>query len=725
MTTAETVSAEGNPLLDAAASGGLDGLQAAWLELLGSPPAADVFLSALIELDEHENRELALPLLTLLLESCRERGAHADTLDVARLLLPLRPRKMDMVEVAREAVAGMLDGEDHADLFLELAGFDDSDLEPALERVERMRGLLPGSPVYHATGWGEGVVTTADFAERSIVVRFRSDGRERSMPFTTGLDVLHPLAADDLRARIMVDAEGLAAEAENAPAVLIRAVARLHKGRCTAKECKQWLSGAVIKTSAWAGWWKKAKAASANDAWLIVENPARPTFIVRRRALSPVDAVSDALQRAKSMPATLEVVRSPLALEPEAVVCERLLDGLVEALERGDGEPEERAEAMLLLMRHGRSDAASTGAQIGELLDAGLSFGELTTRLSPASLRKDAFDALVAARPDLWSDAVITDLPTMPATLLDVVSDKLMELGRGEALANRLRIFLLTPSRQPSTVMRLCRRWALGGLDGLEASPGITDVVTGLLHLGETHAPRADRGDKKSKPIMKTLTELLVHKKADLFGRFGREAARGEMQRAMGVVARCKAMPREISDPLEAACHVRFPDLVPQDDTPFWEGNAIFCSTDGLARRQEEYRVLIEDKIPENSEAIGKAAAFGDLSENYEWTAAIEQQRQLTEKAAVMEAELKLARSIDDEELADGVVSPGTRVSFEQEGELRTVTILGPWDQGEGVVSYRAPLASGMLGASPGDEAVLELPNGEVTVTVRSVEPAV
>ena len=91
-------------------------------------------------------------------------------------------------------------------------------------------------------------------------------------------------------------------------------------------------------------------------------------------------------------------------------------------------------------------------------------------------------------------------------------------------------------------------------------------------------------------------------------------------------------MPDTIVNAISSACDERFPDLVPRDDTPFWDSNNIFSGREGIALRQEEYRVLLEEKIPENSAAIGKAASYGDLSENFEWTAAIEQQRQLTER---------------------------------------------------------------------------------------------
>ena len=719
------MSMEKNPLLVADAEGGHERFEAVWLELLEAPPPADVFLKGLKGIGALEDRELAMPLLTLLLESCKERGEHAQVLAVARALVPLRPRRIDLMTVAREALLGAYASEPWCELFVELSGLEGADVEQGIESFEHMRRLLPGSPVYHGTGWGEGVVSSADYEERTISVTFRSDGRERVMPFTTGLDVLRTLDRDDLRARFMIDIEGLERDAADDPAALVRAVAKLGKGRCTAKDVKQWLAGTVIPESAWTGWWKKAKAAAANDAWLIVENPARPTFIVRRRPLSPAEAVGESLSRARTLKAVLEVARGPLALEPDQAVLERLLDCLTETMAAQGGKPVERVEATLMLCRHGRGDPAEAGQAMQTLIDEGHSFGALLGALSPASVRRDALDAYIAAQPELWSDAVIGDLASVPATLLDVVSDKLQEAGRGEALANRLKIFLLSPSRQPATVLRLCRRWALGQLDGLEDSPGVADVLTGVLHLAETQAPKAERGDKDAKEVMRMVIELLAHKKARLFARFGKEASRPEMERAMSVVARCPTMPSEVSMPLQAAVHVRFPDLVPRDDTPFWEGNAILCSRAGLARRNEEYRVLLEEKIPENSVQIGKAAAFGDLSENYEWTAAIEQQRQLTEKAAVMEAELKLARAIEDEELPDGIVAPGTKVSYEQDGETKTLTILGPWDVGEGLVSYRAPLAAGMLGSKPGDTVTLNLPSGDVTVTVRSVEKAV
>ena len=726
MTAVDAAVSEGNPLLDAARSGGLEGFEAAWTALISQAPGPAVFIEALNAYELAAERDVAVPLLSLLIDSCRERNEHAQVLDVVQALVPYRPRKIDLMQVARDALAGRFADEPWGDLFVRLSNMEEgADVSDAIDTFAHLCRLLPGKAVYHPTGWGEGVVMSADAADESITVNFRKDGRDRTMPFTTGLDVLRPLADDDLRARLLIDAEGLARDAENEPAVLIRAVARLTKGRCSAKEVKAWLGGTVVTTSSWASWWKKAKIAAAADPWLLIENPARPVFILRGKPLSAEEEVTELLNRARTLGDVLEVVRGPLALDPVEGVKTRLLQGLSDQLACEGGDESERIEGALILARHEHIPVAEAGEVIGKLLDEGGSFGAIMSSLSPAPVRREALEAFAVARPHLWTDPVVADMTTIPPTLLDAVTDRLLEAGRGSAIANRLHIYLLQPSRQPFTVIRLAKRWAAGVLDDVEGAPSLAEVFIGMMHLAETQAPKAEREDKGAKAVMKTLVDLLQHKRYKLFERFGTEATRPEMERAIGVVTRSRTMPDEITIPLQTACHARWPDLVPRDETPFWESSNIYCSNDGLARRHEEYRVLLEEKIPENSESIGKAAAFGDLSENFEWTAAIEQQRQLTEKAAAMEAELKLARAIEDQDLPEGAAAPGTRVTFEQDGKAKTITIMGPWDAGEGVVSYRAPMAEGMLGVAAGDEATLELPGGQVVVKIVTVERAV
>jgi transcription elongation factor GreA len=163
------------------------------------------------------------------------------------------------------------------------------------------------------------------------------------------------------------------------------------------------------------------------------------------------------------------------------------------------------------------------------------------------------------------------------------------------------------------------------------------------------------------------------------------------------------------------------------DSAYFWEGEAIWTTRGGLERRRAELRLLREEKIPANQDAIGKAAAMGDLSENAEWEMAIQEQQKLTQRASEIEAELRVVELLEDAILPEDTVCPGTFVRYRDldSSSEHEIAILGPWDtDGEQVVSYRAPLAAGLLGRHPGDRARIKLPAGELSVEVLAARPA-
>lgn len=713
-----------HPLV-AAADTGVSSLEAAWLEHLETDTPVETFLDALDVLPDPARRSCAGSLLGMLLDALKGAGRHADMLPVLVALGPHRSASQDMHGLALESLHTAFGNEEWYELFMRLADLDGIDVVEGLERFAQLVKLLPGSPVYHRTGWGEGVITALDLAEDGFEVTFTSEGRPRTMPFTTGLDVLDSLDRHDLRARLLVDLEGLKEEAQQTPSTLVRAVARLYKGKAGAKEIKERLAGTVIEESAWASWWRKAKAAAARDPFLSMENPSRPVFFVRKRPLSPEEEIRQSLSKISGLSELLEVVRGPLGLDAEEVVRNEMLDAVAAELDDPEsGTHVERIEAALLLLKSERWEPARAGAIVDNVIKAGQALGPVLKSLKPPPLRREAWAAYREAQPKLWSDALIGELGELPPQVLDMVAEAMVKEGRGDALANRYRIFLMMPSRQVDSVLRLTKRFASGLFKDVENAPSVVEVVMGLLRLVETQAPLAARDDREARKAVEGAEALLFPAKPGLGSRFAKEATRKDMEHAMHVMARCRTMPGGIGAGMTVACNERFPDLAPRDDTPFWEEDFIYVSHEGLARREQEYRLLVEEKIPENSEAIGKAAAFGDLSENYEWTAAIEQQRQLTEKAAAMEAELRVARLIEDETLDEGVVQPGTRVVYERAGKAQTITILGPWDHAEGVVSYKAPVAAGMLGCKAGETATLDLPEGTVQVLIKHVEMA-
>jgi transcription elongation factor GreA len=117
-------------------------------------------------------------------------------------------------------------------------------------------------------------------------------------------------------------------------------------------------------------------------------------------------------------------------------------------------------------------------------------------------------------------------------------------------------------------------------------------------------------------------------------------------------------------------------------------------------------------------EAIAHARGFGDLSENFEYHAAKNEQGLLERKIKILRSRLDNAVLIDEEAAAaSGDVTVGSTVEIEDErGEAMTVVI-----SSVGGVSPESPLGRALLGAKVGDEVEIEAPKGSWTAKVVSI----
>jgi transcription elongation GreA/GreB family factor len=135
--------------------------------------------------------------------------------------------------------------------------------------------------------------------------------------------------------------------------------------------------------------------------------------------------------------------------------------------------------------------------------------------------------------------------------------------------------------------------------------------------------------------------------------------------------------------------------------------------------------VLVEEKIPTNSKAIGAAAALGDLSENSEWESAMEEQRNLTGRAQDMDQQIRSARLIEEQDVPNDRVAPGTKVTLVEvaSGKQVTYRLLGPWDiTDDHTVNYMAPIAQGLLGKTVGELGEIPAPTGAIAVRIEAIE---
>jgi transcription elongation factor GreA len=116
-------------------------------------------------------------------------------------------------------------------------------------------------------------------------------------------------------------------------------------------------------------------------------------------------------------------------------------------------------------------------------------------------------------------------------------------------------------------------------------------------------------------------------------------------------------------------------------------------------------------------EAIRTARGFGDLSENFEYHAAKNEQGLLERRITILRDRLQRAVLIDENVVDDGAVGVGSKVELEDEqGERMEVEI-----SSVGGVSPESPLGKSLLGAKPGDEVEVQAPSGTWRARVVSV----
>ena len=141
-----------------------------------------------------------------------------------------------------------------------------------------------------------------------------------------------------------------------------------------------------------------------------------------------------------------------------------------------------------------------------------------------------------------------------------------------------------------------------------------------------------------------------------------------------------------------------------------------------LTRSQKEQLVteLAELEGPRRAaavEAIKTARGFGDLSENFEYHAAKNEQGLLERRITVLRDRLQRAVLVDEEAVDSGSVGVGSKVELKDErGERMDVEI-----SSVGGVSPDSPLGRSLMGAKAGDEVEVAAPSGTWRARVVSI----
>ena len=151
----------------------------------------------------------------------------------------------------------------------------------------------------------------------------------------------------------------------------------------------------------------------------------------------------------------------------------------------------------------------------------------------------------------------------------------------------------------------------------------------------------------------------------------------------------------------------------------------VMLTAEGLKQLEEELDFLKGEKRKEIAEKIKVARSYGDLSENSEYDDAKNEQAMLEARIVTIEATLKNAVLINENDNNNEHIHIGSKIKVEniKMGKTFEYKIVGSSESNprEGKISDESPIGVALIGKSVGDVVEVEAPAGVIGLKVLEI----
>ena len=148
-----------------------------------------------------------------------------------------------------------------------------------------------------------------------------------------------------------------------------------------------------------------------------------------------------------------------------------------------------------------------------------------------------------------------------------------------------------------------------------------------------------------------------------------------------------------------------------------------YISQEGLEDLKEELKDREKNKRYEIADKIAEAKELGDLSENFEYKEAKDQQAANESRIAELKGMIQDAVVVEKKSGGD-TVEIGATVIVEHGENEREFEITGTTENNplEGKISNESPLGQAMLGRKVGEVAKVDAPSGTIEYKIKEIK---
>jgi len=147
-----------------------------------------------------------------------------------------------------------------------------------------------------------------------------------------------------------------------------------------------------------------------------------------------------------------------------------------------------------------------------------------------------------------------------------------------------------------------------------------------------------------------------------------------------------------------------------------------YLTKEGLKKIKKELDYLKGTKRKEIAKRLRRAASFGDLSENFAYQQAKEDQMFLEKRILELEKIISEAKIVEKKQT--NKVEVGSTVFLVSKGEEEKFQIVGTEEANplKGKVSAQSPLGKAILGKKAGEKVKIDTPEGKKEYTIKKIE---
>ena len=700
---------QADQLLRLVRKGKLEELETAWMDAVSGKGVSGRSLLPVVQLLAQRGHPAeAESLLWFLLDALRGRGDADRALEAARGCAAAMPENAMLRDALRSLYLETQSARDDIEELISLTvGSRDLPLNTAVAGMDNFLAFDQGAYVLDPHSGDVGRVEGFDATRGGMVVAY---GDAQKVYGGGLLGRLQPTESDDFRALMAFERERMAALAKDDPVEFISlALATLDK-RMPLRRLRLYLEPVVGQ---WSKWWSKARVKLARSATIGMTKGSSPSLFLRTRPLTHgqrmvrrFDAAADPVSR---MALGLDILREAGRHgHIESEVLQHLVDAMT-ILSVG----------YIATSPHVAFCAAAVAEAIARRfpdqvsLDGTLPLGvEAIVLADPEGLalaipNKDvllcALDAVRHRVQSEWKAYAAALMPVASHTVCVALGRQLRAEDARDVIEDACERIM---SRNDRSSGALAWLWRVCASAEPPRSIRPVNVVTALLTAASSLVRTPGLADAQRRDLINEARNALFIREGEPLKDALKNAKPEEIARVKvhaefnpGLTAQRQS---QISDML----HDVAPELF-KKSIPLWEQDVIYTTEAGLAAHNAELEQLLMVRMPQVIKELGEAASFGDLSENAEYKAALEERARLADTGARMQSEISNAHIITREACDVLWVTVGSKITLRNldTEEESSLTFLGPWDSdpNHGILTYNAPLSLAFMGHRVGD----------------------